>query len=301
MRRLFFICCLICLGLYGNAQDKIRKAVLKQHIAFLTADSLQGRFPGTPQDSIVQNYIVGQLKTAGYQPILQTFRFKTKNDLAKISTANILGILAGKHPVLKKQVIILGAHYDHLGIKNGKIYPGADDNASGVSVLLEIAKRLKQEDVNLKRSILFIAFGAEEQGLKGSDFFVNNPLVPLNTIQVMLNMDMLGRLNTQKHLYINGAGTFRKGNKMLRKLAKNYDVKLVIHVGSVGGSDHVSFYKKEISVLGLHTGAHEQYHLPTDSKSLLNYNGLQMLSNYMYQVVVHLANTKQNLEFIAQD
>ncbi len=299
MQKFFLL--LIFLSLYGNAQNTIQKAALKKHVAFLTADSLQGRFPGTRQDNLVQNYIMGELKTAGYQPILQTFDFASRKDSTTITTANVLGILAGTDPVLKKEVIVLGAHYDHLGIKNGKIYPGADDNASGVSVLLEIAKRLKQQDANLKRSVLIIAFGAEEQGLKGSDFFVNNPLVPLDAIQVMLNMDMLGRLNKQKHLYINGAGTFRKGNKMLRKLAKNYDLNPVIHLGSVGGSDHVSFYEREISVLGLHTGAHEQYHLPSDTKSLLNFDGLQMLSNYIYQVVLQLANTEQNLAFIAQD
>ena len=301
MRCLLFIGCLICINLYGNAQEKIRKAALKQHIAFLTADSLQGRFPGTPQDSIAQNYIVGHLKNAGYQPILQNFEFKSSVDFTKIKTANVLGILAGTDPVLKKQVIVVGAHYDHLGVKNGKTHPGADDNASGVAVLLELAKHFKQEQTNLKRSILFIAFGAEEQGLKGSSFFVDKPLFPLEAMQVMLNMDMLGRLNQAKHLYINGAGTFRKGKKILNKLAKNYDLNPVIHLGSVGGSDHISFYKKNISVLGMHTGAHEQYHTPEDKKDLLQYDGLQNIANYIYQVVKQLANTEQKLDFTAQD
>ncbi|MDO1499134.1 M28 family peptidase [Winogradskyella maritima] len=125
-------------------------------------------------------------------------------------------------------------------------------------------KRLAASQDKLKRSVIFIAFGAEEQGLLGSKFFVENSPVPLKNIQLMINMDMVGRLNNEKQVYMGGAGTFPNGQELMAHWAK-MGLNPVVHAGSVGGSDHVSFYKKNISVLGMHTGGHPQYHTPEDT------------------------------------
>ena len=185
--------------------------------------------------------------------------------------------------------------------KRNTIHYGADDNASGTAALLEIAEKLASQKNKLKRSILFISFGAEEHGLLGSKHFVNNPVVPLSQIKLMINMDMVGRLNDQKHVYMGGAGTFPNGVDLMTNLGKEQGLNPMVHAGSVGGSDHVSFYKKDISVIGIHTGGHPQYHTPEDTLDLINLEGQKAVSEYVYQTVLSIAINPDELHFIRQN
>ena len=154
---------------------------------------------------------------------------------------------------MKNEFIVLGAHYDYLGLGGGpssksekiRIHHGADDNASGTSALLEIGEKLMLHKSELKRSVLFVAFGAEEQGLLGSKNFVANPVVSLSQIKLIINMDMVGRLNDAKQVYMGGAGTFPGGVELMKELEPPLGLSPVVHAGSVGGSDHVSFCKKK--------------------------------------------------------
>lgn len=295
------LCGMLLLSFYIQAQTKITKAELREHLSFLSADSLAGRYPGTKANKQVVDHIVKDFKKNGIDTYLQPFKAKMRKDSSVVDTWNVIGVLRGTDEKLKNEVIILGAHYDHLGKKGKEIYNGADDNASGSSALLEISERLAAHKDQLKRTVLFIAFGAEEQGLLGSRYFAENSLESFGSVKVMLNMDMIGRLNEQKHLYINGAGTFPKGVEMMKKLGENYDLTLIVFPGSVGGSDHVSFYKKDISALGFHTGAHDQYHKPSDTIDLINFKGLLRNSNYIYEALLKIANTDTTLEFVPQD
>lgn len=230
---------------------------------------------------------------------------------AYVNPANIVGLIEGKDPLLKNEYIVLGAHYDHLGWGGpgtGSLKPdtvaihnGADDNASGTSALLNIARALSRQKKNLKRSVIIIAFAAEEEGLLGSDYFVKHLPIPDTALKVMLNMDMVGRLNSENQLYMGGAGTFPGGVEMMKNLTPGSGLHPVIHAGGVGGSDHVSFYRRKISSVGFHTGGHPQYHTPADDAGLINAAGMEKVARYIYRAVFTLCNRTEPFGFIAQD
>ncbi|WBL27163.1 M28 family metallopeptidase [Zunongwangia sp. HGR-M22] len=283
------------------SQEEITKQELKDHIQFLAHDSLKGRFPGTAQNKIVVDYIKSDFIANGITSEFQEFKAKLKVDSSEVKTWNVIGFIEGNDSKLKNEIIVLGAHYDHLGENEGSIFNGADDNASGTAALLEIAEKVKANHGLLKRSILFIAFGAEEQGLLGSSYFVNHPTVSLNDIKLMINMDMVGHLNAENHVYMGGAGTFPGGMQLMDSLGMPNHVKPVVHAGSIAGSDHVSFYKKGISVLGIHTGGHDNYHKPTDVIVNLNLAGEVKVANYIYNALMAIATSTREMKFIAQD
>lgn len=315
----FFTGLLLTLGaFYGFSQAEITKDELYQHINFLTTQEKEGRYPGGIINKTVVEYIAKDFEKAGIKPLSKSYLQKFKASLrvakdekkkSKVTTWNVVGFIEGNHPELKEEYIVLGAHYDHLGHggpssksdKQNTVHPGADDNASGTSALLEIAERLSATQDKLKRSVIFIAFGAEEQGLLGSKFFVENSPVPLEDIQLMINMDMVGRLNNEKQVYMGGAGTFPNGQELMAQLGKDAGLNPVVHAGSVGGSDHVSFYKKNISVLGMHTGGHPQYHTPEDTIDLINFEGQKKVCDYIYATIFKIASSDYPMEFIPQD
>ncbi|MBX3256017.1 MAG: M20/M25/M40 family metallo-hydrolase [Chitinophagaceae bacterium] len=234
-----------------------------------------------------------------------------KIDPVTIPAANVVGVIEGNDPVLKNEYIILGAHYDHLGYGGygtGSLKPdttaihnGADDNASGTSALLEITGALARNRNKLKRSIMVIAFAAEEEGLLGSQYFADHLPVAKNSIKLMLNMDMLGRLNAENQLYMGGAGTFPGGVEFMKSLEKGSGLRPVVHAGGVGGSDHISFYRKGISCIGFHTGGHPQYHTPEDDAHLINAKGLEKAAKYIYRAIAGLSNREQEWGFVKQD
>lgn len=300
------------------SQSEITENEIKEHILFLSSEKNAGRYPGTKGNRKVVKYILNDFKKQGLLPLGKGFQQKftarlrvEKGEPEKplANTSNVLAYLEGNDPLLKNEYLILGAHYDHLGMggpssksnKKKTIHYGADDNASGTAALLEIAEKIAANKNLLRRSIIFIAFGAEEQGLLGSQYFVDHSYIPLSQIKLMINMDMVGRLNDVKHVYINGAGTFPNGVEFMQQLGESQNLTPVVHAGSVGGSDHVSFYKKGISVLGMHTGAHPQYHTPEDVLELINIPGEKQVSDYIYEALMQLATTNYHMEFIQQD
>nr|MBA4184820.1 M20/M25/M40 family metallo-hydrolase [Acidobacteriota bacterium] len=230
---------------------------------------------------------------------------------------NVVGILEGTDATLKNEAIIIGAHYDHLGrggsgslaVNSKEIHYGADDNASGVSAMLELARQFSQEKKN-KRTIVFIAFGGEEEGLLGSKFYVNNPAFPLTKTVAMINLDMVGHLKDDK-LTIGGIGTASEWKNLVEtknketiyvgnsgktnangvteivKTPYGYVNKLVLQLNEdgFGPSDHSSFYGKQIPVLFFFTGTHADYHKPTDTAEKINYQGLLKITNYVSEIV----------------
>lgn len=313
---LFLILNTICLSVFS--QSEITENELKEHIIFLTSEKNAGRYPGGKENKRVVKYLKKELKKIGLaafendykQSFEASLRVEKGTDVKpKVTTWNVVGYLEGNDPVLKNEFIVLGAHYDHLGLggpsskseKKNSIHYGADDNASGTSALLEIAEKIASQKQELKRSVLFIAFGAEEQGLLGSRHFIENPLVPLPQIKLMINMDMVGRLNNQKHVYMGGAGTFPDGVNFMKNLGESLNLNPIVHAGSVGGSDHVSFYRKGISVLGMHTGGHPQYHTPEDTIDLINFKGQKQVCEYIFKTIMNIATTSYKMAFIKQD
>lgn len=299
------------------AQNDVTEKEINAHITYLTSDKLQGRFPGTKGNTQVVKYIVKQFKRAGIKPIndnyLQEFIAKIRvkkgvSDTPYAKTWNVVGVLEGADPILKNEYIVLGAHYDHLGLNGASskkpdtvgIHHGADDNASGTAALLELAEKLAANKANLKRSLIFIAFGAEEQGLLGSKYFTEHPLVPLSQIKLMMNMDMVGRMNTEKHLYMGGAASFTGGMELMKKLGPEAGINPIVIGYDVGGSDHVSFFKKDIPVLGFHTDGHPQYHTPEDTVDLINLHGEKLICDYIYQAILNVANRAEPIVFVPE-
>jgi len=303
-----------------NAQNGINPKTFYEHDKYLSSDKMQGRFPGTKGNNDAAAYIEKYFKKYGLKKFndsyYQSFNLFVKEGLNKVKsdsvkTQNVVGYIEGSDENLKNEFIIIGAHYDHWGwggqTSGSKkkdvvaIHNGADDNASGVSALLCILEELSKAKVKPKRSIIFISFSGEEEGLLGSKYFVSHLPVEKTAVKVMLNMDMVGRLNAEKQIYMGGAGTFPDGVELMKKLGENSGLNPVIHAGEVGGSDHVSFYKSGISVIGFHTGGHPQYHTPEDDVDLINIDGGALVAKYIYNALISIADYEQKLYFINRD
>ena len=292
-----------------NTKVEVLSADVSKTLQFLTSDDLQGRDTGSEGIETAAVYLENILKENGIKPYFKTYR-DTLSNFTK-PAYNVVGFIEGTDPKLKNEFVIIGAHYDHWGW-GGKgsgskkkdtiaIHNGADDNASGVSALLCILEEVSKLKVKPKRSIIFISFSGEEEGLIGSKYFVNHLPVKKEAVKVMLNMDMVGRLNAEKQIYMGGAGTFPNGFELMKKLGDNSGLNPVVFAGDVGGSDHVSFYKASISAIGFHTGGHPQYHTPEDDIELINFEGGALVSKYICNALVSIANYNEELIFIKQD
>jgi aminopeptidase YwaD len=220
---------------------------------------------------------------------------------------NVAGYIEGNDPQLKNEFIVIGAHFDHLGWgETGSLYRGnepqihngADDNASGTAGVLELAEKFASEKDNLKRSILFITFSGEELGLLGSSHFVNNTPIPIYNMTTMINMDMIGRLNDNKELIIYGTGTSTGWKDLLNNYNK-YDFNLAFHDDGFGPSDHSSFYGKNIPVLFFFTGTHTDYHRPSDDADKINYEGQELIVNYIYDVAHSINSTDNKPDYVS--
>ena len=303
-----------------NAQNGINAKTFYKHDKYLSSDKMQGRFPGTKGNNDAADYIEKYFKKYCLKKFndsyYQSFSLFVKEGLNKVksdsvTTQNVVGYIEGSDENLKNEFIVIGAHYDHWGwggqASGSKkkdivgIHNGADDNASGVSALLCILEELSKAKTKPKRSIIFISFSGEEEGLLGSKYFVSHLPVEKTAVKVMVNMDMVGRLNPEKQIYMGGAGTFPDGVELMKKLGENSGLNPVVHAGEVGGSDHVSFYKSGISVIGFHTGGHPQYHTPEDDIDLINVDGGALVAKYIYKALISIADYDEELVFINQD
>ncbi|MBO0725209.1 MAG: M20/M25/M40 family metallo-hydrolase [Blastocatellia bacterium] len=202
---------------------------------------------------------------------------------------NVVGVIEGNDPKLKREYIVIGAHYDHLGHggdsslapNSSDVHHGADDNASGTAGLLELARIFSAQRGQLRRSFIFIAFSGEESGLIGSNAYVNNPAAPLADTVAMLNMDMIGRLRDNK-LTVGGIGTSPEFRKLVERLNNGFTLQL--SEDGFGPSDHSSFYAKQIPVFFFYTGVHDDYHKPSDTADKINYEGQAKVVGFVAEV-----------------
>lgn len=220
----------------------------------------------------------------------------------KKPTVNVVGMIEGSDPVLKNEYIVIGAHFDHLGWGGPgtgsrrpdtiAIHNGADDNASGTATALEIFEKLAANKSQLKRSVIFLAFGAEEMGLLGSKYFTDNPIKELRNIKLMINLDMVGRLNPDtKVLSVGGTGTAVEFEKYIDKYIAKSGLQVKKSPEGYGPSDHASFYSKDIPVLFFFTGVHDDYHTPFDDWEKINSDGAGVIGNLAYDITMEIANT----------
>lgn len=236
-----------------------------------------------------------------------TFSASVEIDQKIAHTQNVIAMLEGTDPLLKNEYLVIGAHYDHLGfggpgsgsraIDTIAVHYGADDNASGVAGVIELAGLLAAPENTPKRSVIFIAFAAEEMGLIGSKYFVENPLVDLDDVVTMINFDMIGRLKDHKTLSIGGTGTGTESEAILNRLGKKSSLKLKYSSEGYGPSDHAAFYTKDIPVFFISTGAHEDYHTPKDNIAGIDEKGEVLVLNFSADLAMEIANRKDRLEF----
>ena len=230
----------------------------------------------------------------------------TTNAIQKeAETRNVVALLPGIDKNLKNEYIVIGAHFDHLGMGGPgsgsratdtiAVHNGADDNASGVAAIIQLAEKLAAEKSN-KRSIIFAAFSAEEMGLVGSKVFVNKPPVETEKMVAMFNFDMVGRLDkTTKVLSIGGSQTSKESEALMTDLNSGFE--LAFSPEGVGPSDHASFYLQNIPVFFISTGAHPDYHTPNDDSEFINYEGTKQVADYAVRLIENVANRETDLTF----
>jgi len=225
-----------------------------------------------------------------------------------VSISNVVGVLRKKQNKTNNNYIVIGAHFDHLGyglrgsgsLAPGKniIHNGADDNASGTAVLLDLAYKLSKLKKKLNNDIIFVAFNAEEQGLLGSKFFVDNIGNDINNVKTMINLDMIGRMKNNQ-LTVGGIGTAELFEKIVDNANKSLQIDLSKSASGQGPSDHSSFYNKNIPVLFFHTGGHDDYHKPSDDWTKINIEGINRINDLIFNVVENIDSLEDPPEFKA--
>ncbi len=307
MRTRFFILFISWTPL-GFGQNIDSTISLVNDVTALSHDSMQGREIGTVGEILASNYIASRFRELELQPFegdsyFQSFSKKTRahpHDTLfsgkTIVGRNIIGIIDNG----SKYSIVIGAHYDHLGwgdensLSSEKaIHNGADDNASGVAALLQLAENLKSE--KLHHNVIFIAFSGEEKGLLGSHYFADSRVIDLKKISFMINMDMVGRLDSLRRLAVHGVGTSPSFIPAMHKVSYP-DFQFKLDSSGMGPSDHTSFYLNEVPVLHFFTGQHAQYHKPEDDVDLINFEGLCDVTLYIEELFLKL-DKKRNLKF----
>jgi aminopeptidase YwaD len=250
------------------------------------------------EDQLFQKQLVKSFET--------DIQVKGKADVIqqKTKTGNVIAYIRGSNPSLAGEYIVIGAHHDHLGMGGQgnssrmpdtlAVHYGADDNASGVSAVLELAEKFSI--LKPGRNIIFATFGAEEEGIIGSNYFIAHSPIPFEKIELMLNLDMIGRLRDSS-LQIGGVGTSAEFKSVLENTDKKYPFKLSLSEAGYGPSDHASFYAKDKPVLFFSTGPHQDYHTPNDKVDSINLEGLKEITSYVADLTLYFANEESPLKF----
>ena len=249
--------------------------------------------------------------------------FEVKNVKAEIQVSNlktevegknVIGIVEGSDPALKNECVVFTAHYDHVGMTpDGEINNGADDNGSGTVALLEIAEAFAKMKKKPRRSIVFVWVTAEEKGLIGSDYYSQNPIIPLNNTLVDINLDMVGRsaekepdkeaaleksLAGPNGIYIISGGQSSELTEISNKACKTLGMvpSDALTKAFLTRSDYFNFYKNGVPVLGVSTGLHSEYHTPKDKMDKIDYNKMERVAKYCFLVANEVANKKKRIE-----
>jgi Zn-dependent M28 family amino/carboxypeptidase len=302
----FFLTIALSLFAFSNVfaqQTTISEKDLRKHVTYLASDKLKGRGTGTPEELMAAKYIAKQFRKIGLTPkgtdgtYFHKFTFKKSSDphggvdqsAKQVSAQNVAGYLDNG----AEYTIVIGAHYDHLGLgldhnsldanPEGKIHNGADDNASGTAGVIELARYLTNNGVKEQHNFLFLCFSGEELGLYGSKKYTETPTIDLAKVSFMINMDMIGRLNEEKKVVVGGVGTAPDFVPTLKSLKSDLGIKL--DSAGVGPSDHTSFYLKNIPVLFFFTGQHSDYHKPTDDVEKVNFPGVMQVISTTAEVI----------------
>lgn len=277
------------------ALNSITADDLYNHVAFLAKDDLEGREAGMPGGQTAGEYLRAVLEQYGLQPGGTNGFFQDFGD----GYRNVIAVLPGSEANLADEVIVLGAHYDHVGYGGrrnvrdtaGMIHNGADDNASGTAAVLEIAQAAAILPQPPKRTLLFIFFDAEEKGLLGSKHWTENPTRPLEQVKFMFNLDMVGRLRDQR-VEVYGWRSAPGVRSLVCEANRGINFDLEFSWRNRFDSDHAPFFRKSIPIVLLHTGLHDDYHKASDDYDKINYEGMQSIARWTFEMAMDLANAE---------
>ena len=278
-------------------------------ISHLARPEYAGRGLGTAGLDRAAEYIAERFKEAGLEPAgdekggyLQAWEEDVEGLGQEIRMKNVIGVIPGKKPSLSGQSVVVGAHYDHLGPgwpdaredNRGKMHPGADDNASGVALLIELAGELKKT-LSPDRSIVFVAFTGEEAGKRGSHYYVaHQQRYPVEKCIAMLNLDTVGRLGKKKLLVL-GAGSAREWAHIFRGASYITGVETEMVSEQLDASDQTSFAAADVPAVQLFTGPHPDYHRPTDTPDRIDGEGLERVASVAKEIIEYLAGREEPL------
>ncbi|MEO8635398.1 MAG: M28 family peptidase [Gemmatimonadales bacterium] len=304
----------LCLSRPISAQSTFDAVTLLDDVRILSQDEFGGRLVGTPGADSAAAFLARRFRQVGLRAApggwFQSFTVASDAPAAiyagigGATGRNVIGVLPGHDKDLRNEIVVVGAHYDHLGSGTfgaldpdsvGHIHNGADDNASGASAMLHIARQLVRTPP--ARTVVFIAFSGEEAGLLGSDYYVKHPLFPLAQTYAMVNMDMVGRLRNDR-LLVYGSATAREFPALLDSLNAEARFDLEYSGDGWGRSDQSPFYGAGRPVLHIFTGLHDDYHRTTDDWEKINADGLGQVANFTSRLVRTLANRTVPLTFV---
>ena len=257
--------------------------MLAEYVYYFASDSLRGRGSGTADAVKARDYIIARYKECGLKPLIGD-DFVVPFEQKGKPFSDAVGIIEGNE--LKDEYIVLGAHFDHLGIKKGKIYPGADDNASGSAALIEIARELAAHRDQLKRSVIIAAFDGEELGLYGSNHLARllDGTVGIDKVKLMMSIDMVGWYGKSGKLIMEGVATIRDGKMLVNQSAERNSIKVQVknfENSVLTATDTDGFARMQVPTLAVTTGLKSPYHRPGDKAELIDYEGLDKVSGYI--------------------
>jgi len=286
----------------------IRAAPLRKHVEYLAGPELEGR--GSPASRLLAaKYLVREFQQLKLKPlwgeqfVQEVPGIRREDGTLPVWGLNVGAILEGSDPRLKDEIIVIGVHYDHLGIRDGKIYPGADDNASSVAMMLEVARQFGTANERPHRSIAFIGFDLEEHLLWGSRWFVGHPPWPLKQIKLFITADLLGRTLGDLPLpvvFVMGSERGTGMSALLKQLAPAPGLELARLGADIVGtrSDYGPFRDEKVPFLFFSLGEHPDYHTPRDTPDKLNYQQLARISNVIWYLLEHYANALETPHWI---
>lgn len=285
---------LVCIMAFAMAmaQDTDRRARLEKHLYYLASDSLHGRKAGTEDGAKARAYILQQWKDMGLQPFMDD-SFEIPFERNGILYTNLVAVIPGSDENLRDEYILLGAHYDHIGYKGNEICNGADDNASGSSALIEVARMLQNRRSSLERSVIIAAFDAEELGLWGSDDLSARMAATgsLENVKCMMSIDMVGWYEKNGRLELVGAGTMNGGRELLEDNAGGLNLKVEdFETAILTATDTRSFAQNRVPTLHVNTGLKSPYHKPADDADLIDYEGLDSITCFISRVAEQMAS-----------
>ena len=337
MKNIIFLCLIFNINIYSQDNIKYSKSILKKdlekHLIILASDSLEGRETGKKGQKMAAEYLKNNFINIGIPPYkknkyFQKFKVKSDRHICKcedcdtdfikkifkknkiVRGENVLGYIEGSD--LKDELIIITAHYDHLGKHDTLLFNGADDDGSGTVAIMEIAEAFmlaKRDGKGPRRSILIMPVSGEEKGLLGSKYYTDNPVFPLIKTIANLNIDMIGRID---NMHLDGNYVYLIGSDMLSKELHNISEEInKKHIGLeldytynndddphryYYRSDHYNFAKNNIPVIFYFNGVHEDYHKTTDTIEKIDFNKIEKITRFVFLTAWELANREERIK-----